>query len=156
MVICKLEFIFQTRLWLNTCVINKQVVPIRSDVIKYMCDLSDRDLRLAGTKNTTDLMYESFKDYHPLVLAVEQQHQSSISSGAVAGSKNTVENHSSRSYAFKIDQDGLQLAYKYFMCSTLTIRLCGINQMNVRVDSLSLFYFSFDRFHFYSNSNSFK
>ena len=115
------------RIWLNTCVINKQVVPIRNDVIRYMCELSDRDLRLAGTKNTTELMYESFKDYHPLMLAsIEQQQQAAPAL---------------RSFVFKADLEGLQLAYKYFMCSTLTIRLCGINQMNVSLPgSLVLFW----------------
>lgn len=106
--------------------LNKQVVTIRNDVIRYMCELSDRDLRLAGTKNTTDLMYESFKDYHPLMLAsIEQQVTPSS-----AGSRS---DPALRSYVFKVDLEGLQLAYKYFMCSTLTIRLCGINQMNVSV-----------------------
>lgn len=67
-----------------------------------MCQLSDKDLRLAGAKSTTELMYNSFKD-------------------------------SFDSIQYRIDLDGLTLAYKYFMCSTLTIRLCGIAQMNVSV-----------------------
>ena len=81
-----------------------------------MCQLSDKDLRLAGAKNTTDLMYNSFKD------SFDSNH-------------------------YRIDLDGLTLAYKYFMCSTLTIRLCGIAQMNVKpfllssILLLTLFYF---------------
>ncbi len=62
--------------------------------------LSDKDLRVAGTKNTTELMYNAFKD----VLDVQ---------------------------VYVIDEDGLKLALKYFICSTLTIRLSGIAQMNV-------------------------
>jgi ubiquitin carboxyl-terminal hydrolase 34 len=65
-----------------------------------MCTLSDKDLRLAGTKNTTELMYNAFRN-----------------------DKNDIE--------FRIDLDSLQLALKFFLCSTLTIRLCGIAQMNV-------------------------
>ncbi len=30
------------------------------------------------------------------------------------------------------DREGLDLAFKYFTCSTLTIRLTGISQINVR------------------------
>ena len=30
------------------------------------------------------------------------------------------------------DREGLNLAFKYFTCSTLTIRLTGITQINVR------------------------
>jgi ubiquitin carboxyl-terminal hydrolase 34 len=29
------------------------------------------------------------------------------------------------------DEEGLQLAFKYFTCSTLTIRLTGVSQINV-------------------------
>ena len=38
-----------------------------------------------------------------------------------------------------MDLDGLALAYKYFMCSTLTIRLCGIAQMNLQINAWSEF-----------------
>ena len=31
------------------------------------------------------------------------------------------------------DREGLDLAYKYFTCTTLTIRLAGIAQINVRL-----------------------
>ena len=30
------------------------------------------------------------------------------------------------------DKEGLDLAFKYFTCSTLTIRLTGVTQINVR------------------------
>jgi hypothetical protein len=40
---------------------------------------------------------------------------------------------------FKIDLDGLTLAYKYLMCSTLTIRLCGIAQINLQINAWSEF-----------------
>jgi ubiquitin carboxyl-terminal hydrolase 34 len=65
-----------------------------------MCLLSDKDLRTAGTKNTTELMYNAFKDVFD-------------------------------AHMYVLDDDGLKLALKYFVCSTLTIRLCGIAQMNV-------------------------
>ena len=64
-----------------------------------MCSLSDKDLRLAASKNMTDLMWTAVKD--------------------------PVDGH----YSF--DKEGLDLAFKYFTCSTLTIRLAGITQINV-------------------------
>ena len=64
-----------------------------------MCKLSDKDLRMAGNRNMTDLMWAAVKE--PL------------------------ETH------FNFDKDGLELAFKYFTCSTLTIRLAGIAQINV-------------------------
>ena len=32
---------------------------------------------------------------------------------------------------YSFDKEGLDLAFKYFTCSTLTIRLAGITQINV-------------------------
>lgn len=106
----KLKFIYfkKIRAWLNPNMIMHQITSMRSLVIKYMCQLSDKDLRLAGTKNTTELMYNTFKDVYD-------------------------------STQFKIDLDGLSLAYKYFMSSTLTIRLCGIAQMNNQINTWSEF-----------------
>lgn len=65
-----------------------------------MCKLSDKDLRMAGNRNMTELMWAAVKE--PL------------------------ETH------FQFDKEGLDLAFKYFTCSTLTIRLAGIAQINVR------------------------
>lgn len=74
---------------------------------RYMCRLSDADLRLAGNRSMTDLMWAAVKE--PL------------------------DTH------FTFDREGLALAYKYFTCSTLTIRLTGITQINVS-GLLLLFY----------------
>lgn len=97
-----------------------------------MCLLSDKDLRLAGTRNTTELMYESFKlpglNSYINTLCSSDSSSSSSSSSNSSSSQNSQE----RCLVFKIDRDGLSLAYKYFTSSTLTIRLCGVAQMNVR------------------------
>lgn len=69
-------------------------------LFRYMCKLSDKDLRMAGNRNMTELMWAAVKE--PL------------------------ETH------FQFDKEGLDLAFKYFTCSTLTIRLAGIAQINVR------------------------
>jgi len=88
-----------------------------------MCQLSDNDLRHAGTKNTTELMYESFKELnsyylYDMINSSSQQERNGIND-------------------FPLDKDGLELALKYFMCSTLTIRLCGIVQMNLQINAWS-------------------
>ena len=64
-----------------------------------MCNLSDTDLRLAGSRSMTDLMWTAVKE--PLDASCT------------------------------FDREGLALAYKYFTCSTLTIRITGITQINV-------------------------
>jgi ubiquitin carboxyl-terminal hydrolase 34 len=99
-------------MWLSVPLIEAHIVPMRTQVINYMCELSDKDLRFAGQKNTTELMYESFKETNSSQAAMYSQDENNL-------------------IAFKVDKDGLKLAYKYFLCSTLTIRLCGIAQMNV-------------------------
>ena len=40
------------KLWLNTRSIMTLFVPVRSCILKYMCSLQDKDLRLPGIKNT--------------------------------------------------------------------------------------------------------
>jgi ubiquitin carboxyl-terminal hydrolase 34 len=64
-----------------------------------MCKLSDKDLRNAGSRNMTDLMWAAVKE--PLDTAATY------------------------------DSEVLNLAFKYFTCSTLTIRMAGISQINV-------------------------
>jgi hypothetical protein len=100
-----------------------------------MCQLSDADLRIAGAKNTTDLMYDSFKGFNvsssnantsTWASALNSDNQERLSSSSSLSSASSVAQSS-----FKVDYDGLKLALKYFLCSTLTIRLCGVAQMNV-------------------------
>jgi hypothetical protein len=105
---------------------------MRSEAIHYMCQLSDKDLRLVGTKNTTELMYESFKDLNNYYI------YDLITNNSSSSSSSTIHSNS-----FKIDKDGLMLAIKYFLCSTLTIRLCGITQMNV-INKYTIFIYFFN------------
>jgi hypothetical protein len=95
---------------------------MRSQAISFMCQLSDRDLRLVATKNTTELMYESFKELNNYCLQVNNNN---------GDNKQQLRSN----LVFKLDRDGLSLAYKYLLCTTLTIRLCGISQMNVRMQN---------------------
>ncbi|XP_053405325.1 ubiquitin carboxyl-terminal hydrolase 34-like isoform X2 [Mercenaria mercenaria] len=96
-----ITLIANLRLWMNIPTVMQYIVPLRTAVIRYMCKLSDKDLRMAGNRNMTDLMWAAVKE--PL------------------------ETH------FTFDKDGLELAFKYFTCSTLTIRLAGIAQLNNQI-----------------------
>ena len=97
---------------------------MRSQAISFMCQLSDRDLRLVATKNTTELMYESFKELNNYCLQINNNNNNT-------NSDNKQQQQQRSNLVFKLDRDGLSLAYKYLLCTTLTIRLCGIAQMNV-------------------------
>ncbi|KAK3093520.1 hypothetical protein FSP39_016701 [Pinctada imbricata] len=97
-----ISLIANLRLWMNIPTVMQYIVPLRSAVIRYMCKLSDKDLRMAGNRNMTELMWAAVKE--PL------------------------ETH------FQFDKEGLDLAFKYFTCSTLTIRLAGIAQINNQIN----------------------
>ncbi|XP_071450552.1 ubiquitin carboxyl-terminal hydrolase 34 [Hetaerina americana] len=55
-VICNLK------LWLNFRSIVQLFVPLRSKVLRYMCCLVDKDLRLPGIKTMADFMWSAVKD----------------------------------------------------------------------------------------------
>lgn len=71
---------------------------------RYMCKLSDKDLRIAGTRSMSEFMWTAVKD--PL------------------------DSHLS------FDKEGLDLAFKYFTSTTLTMRLAGIVHINVFLFSI--------------------
>ncbi|KAK9875297.1 hypothetical protein WA026_007695 [Henosepilachna vigintioctopunctata] len=98
-VVCNLK------LWMNYKSMVTMLVPLRSCVLRYMCKLSDRDLRTPTIKSMADFMWNAIKD--PLDTPV----------------------------AF--DVDGLDLAFKYFTSSTLTMRLAGITQINNQIGVLA-------------------
>lgn len=56
-----INIIANLRLWMNIATVMQCIVPLRTAVIRYMCKLSDKDLRMAGTRNMTDLMWASVK-----------------------------------------------------------------------------------------------
>lgn len=90
------------KLWLNFRSIMQLFVPLRSKVLRYMCNLSDKDLRMPGIKTMADFMWSAVKD--PL------------------------------DSPLTFDKDGLDLAFKYFTSSTLTMRLAGISQINSHIN----------------------
>jgi ubiquitin carboxyl-terminal hydrolase 34 len=98
----------QVRLWMNFTTASRYVAQIRRHIVQYMCRFTEKDLRLAATRNMTDLVWQTLKE-----------PRSSIALAANTGEVSI------------LDRDGLELAFKYFTCSMLTLRLAGIAQINV-------------------------
>lgn len=82
---------FQTICQLSSC------SPRR--VCRYLCKLSDQELRQSAARNMADLMWSTVKE--PL------------------------------DSALCFDKESLDLAFKYFMSPTLTMRLAGLSQITV-------------------------
>lgn len=68
-------------------------------VCRYLCKLSDQELRQSAARNMADLMWSTVKE--PL------------------------------DSALCFDKESLDLAFKYFMSPTLTMRLAGLSQITV-------------------------
>lgn len=68
---------------------------------RYLCKLSDQELRQSAARNMADLMWSTVKE--PL------------------------------DSALCFDKESLDLAFKYFMSPTLTMRLAGLSQITVRL-----------------------
>ncbi|CAH1163705.1 unnamed protein product [Phaedon cochleariae] len=100
-----ISIVCNLKLWMNYKSMVSMLVPLRSCVLRYMCKLSDQDLRTPTIKSMADFMWNAIKD--PLDSPV----------------------------AF--DADGLDLAFKYFTSSTLTMRLAGITQINNQIGVLA-------------------
>ncbi|XP_017767834.1 PREDICTED: ubiquitin carboxyl-terminal hydrolase 34 [Nicrophorus vespilloides] len=98
-VVCNLK------LWMNFKSMMSLLVPLRSCVLRYMCKLSDQDLRTPTIKSMADFMWNAIKDPLDTPMA--------------------------------FDLDGLDLAFKYFTSSTLTMRLAGITQINNQIGVLA-------------------
>ncbi|ESO01400.1 hypothetical protein HELRODRAFT_174957 [Helobdella robusta] len=108
------------RMWLNPKAFARFIVPIRSYMINYLCQFSEKDLRTAVVRNMSELIWQVLK---------ETARGDALVSTAPA-------EVSTLSF-FNFDREGLDLAVKYFVCSTLTLRLSGLNQINSQVSVLS-------------------
>lgn len=68
-------------------------------VCRYLCKLSDQELRQSAARNMADLMWSTVKEPLDSTLC--------------------------------FDKESLDLAFKYFMSPTLTMRLAGLSQITV-------------------------
>ena len=100
---------------MNFTTASRYVAQIRRHIVQYMCRFTEKDLRIAATRNMTELVWQTLKE-----------PRNGISLASVAE-------------VCILDRDGLELAFKYFTCSMLTLRLAGIAQINVSVFLLSYF-----------------
>jgi hypothetical protein len=66
---------------------------------RYLCKLSDQELRQSAARNMADLMWSTVKEPLDTTLC--------------------------------FDKESLDLAFKYFMSPTLTMRLAGLSQITV-------------------------
>ncbi|KFM73096.1 Ubiquitin carboxyl-terminal hydrolase 34, partial [Stegodyphus mimosarum] len=80
----------------------QQLIPLRSCMIRYLCQVKDSHLRAVGNRNMFEFMWTAVKD--PL------------------------DAHAT------FDKEGLDLAFKYFSSTTLTMRLGGISQINSHIN----------------------
>uniref|UniRef100_A0A8C9UXP2 Ubiquitin carboxyl-terminal hydrolase 34 n=1 Tax=Scleropages formosus TaxID=113540 RepID=A0A8C9UXP2_SCLFO len=85
------------RIWLHIPAVMQHIIPFRTFVIRYLCKLSDQELRQSAARNMADLMWSTVKE--PL------------------------------DSALCFDKESLDLAFKYFMSPTLTMRLAGLSQI---------------------------
>ncbi|XP_069090498.1 ubiquitin carboxyl-terminal hydrolase 34 isoform X1 [Pleurodeles waltl] len=85
------------RIWLHIPAVMQHIIPFRTYVIRYLCKLSDQELRQSPARNMADLMWSTVKE--PLDTAL------------------------------CFDKESLDLAFKYFMSPTLTMRLAGLSQI---------------------------
>ena len=49
-------------MWVNAPTVLTYVVPLRSPIIRYMCTLSEADMRAAAAHNTMELMWQAIKE----------------------------------------------------------------------------------------------
>ena len=100
---------------MNFSTASRYISQIRRHIVHYMCKFAEKDLRLAATRNMTDIVWQALREPRGTI--------------TVAAGGGTI------SEVYALDSDGLELAFKYFTCSMLTLRLAGITQINVCIDS---------------------
>ncbi|XP_015761086.1 PREDICTED: ubiquitin carboxyl-terminal hydrolase 34-like [Acropora digitifera] len=92
-----INIVTQLRLWFSIQAIMQYIIPLRRPVIRYLCKLTDKDLRQPDGRLMVDSMWSAVKG--------------PVESGPIC------------------DKDSLDLAFKYFTSSTLTVRLAGLSQI---------------------------
>jgi ubiquitin carboxyl-terminal hydrolase 34 len=98
-----ISILFNIKLWLNYRAVQQLFSPVRATALNYMCTLSDAELRQQPSRQIADFLWSSVKE----------------------GCDGTP--------PVAFDKDGLELAFKYFCSTTLTMRLAGIAQINSHV-----------------------
>ncbi|KAL8583540.1 hypothetical protein ACOMHN_054856 [Nucella lapillus] len=98
-----IQFISNVRYWLNPETIIQHIMPLRIPVIRYLCSLQQSDLRSFANRGLTDSILSAVKE--------------------------TPDRPAGRTF----DGEGLALAYKFFNCESLSLRMAGIVQINNQI-----------------------
>lgn len=112
------------KLWMNYKSMVSMLVPLRSCVLRYMCKLSDQDLRTPTIKSMAGKIY-----------FLKNNISLQLLNKLLDFMWNAIKDPLDSPVAF--DVDGLDLAFKYFTSSTLTMRLAGITQINNQIGVLA-------------------
>ena len=103
------------KMGLNYRALLQLFTPVRTNALHYMCMLNDGDLRAQAARHIADFLWSSAKE------------------NMIDGSNSTGGTGSSGTGGICFDKDGLDLAFKYFNSTTLTMRLTGITQINSHI-----------------------
>ncbi|XP_076442216.1 ubiquitin carboxyl-terminal hydrolase 34-like isoform X2 [Babylonia areolata] len=98
-----IQFIANVRYWLNPETIIHSIMPLRVPVIRYLCSMPQSDLRSFANRGLTDSILSAVKE--------------------------TPDRPAGRTF----DVEGLSLAYKFFNCESLSLRMAGIVQINNQI-----------------------
>ena len=122
-----ISVVCNVKLWLNFRAIVQLFYPVRSSALSYVCSLDDQELRSQSARNIADFLWCSVRDNGgAAAVAMQQQGGAGEGGGGLQHQQSLL-----------FDKDGLDLALKYFMSSTLTIRLAGINQINTQITAFN-------------------
>lgn len=132
-VICNLK------LWLNYGSVIQLFIPLRSRVMKYMCRLGDKELRTPAVRTMAG-MFIRLKETQVLTRFAFANIQIYFYTAIIfflriffldfmwSAVKDPID-----AVLPSFDRDGLDLAFKYFTSTTLTMRLAGVAQINAHI-----------------------
>ncbi|XP_065067715.1 ubiquitin carboxyl-terminal hydrolase 34-like isoform X1 [Rhopilema esculentum] len=101
---CLISIIAQLRVWFSRDAIRKFIKSIAAPVLRYLCSLSEEEIRMPNTRAMADLMLSTIK--------VDSENES------------------------RLERNSLELSFTYFMSSTLTVRMEGLNQITNQIHNL--------------------
>ena len=132
------QIISYVRNLINFSTAQSVVAPLRTLLIRYMCRLSDEELRIAGNRSMTELVWHTVKEV-PESHHHHHHHHHHGRNAAVSGVGvfSTAAAVSSISPSDSFDPESLELALKYLTCSTLTLRIGGLAQINGIISAIN-------------------
>jgi len=118
-----ISVLFNLKLWLNCRAVGNLFLPLREAALGYLCQLSDAELRTPSARQVRA------RDFLYLLPSSVGTHSGSIPFQMADFLWNALKEGVDLFAAESFDRDGLELAFKYFLSTTLTMRLSGISQV---------------------------